>query len=64
MLPTFPQAEQSASGDVIAVKDAQIAALQMELRGLLKIQYKVSVIGLTSHRLAYRSHCTQLIGFL
>ena len=40
----FPQAGQSASDDLLAVKDAHIAALQTELRGKDKIlQVKAKV---------------------
>ena len=41
----FPQAGQSASGDLLAVKDAHIAALQTELRGKDRILQANTKVG-------------------
>ena len=40
-----PQAGQSASGDLLAVKDAHIAALQTELRGKDRILQAKTKVG-------------------
>ena len=52
----FQQADQSASGDLLAMKDAHIAALQTELRGKDRILQAKTKVGAKVSKSALHMH--------